>query len=370
MADSMELLGAKRKVEDILLSGGTAPIVGVGASTVEDMINVYVTEITDKTKKLVSGKLGSYGASGHEVNLVQTGIVKSLSYNPLYTPVKPLAESSEPLRTTYHRPLMGGDSVGHPHITAGTLSTVVYDADTKIPYLLSNQHVFSASSSYSKQNAYVGDVILAPGCYDSPGGVCDMNYKVGKLYKFIPFNDHELNFVDAALVTPDNTDSVSNEVRGIGTITGHTKPIENMSIRKSGRTSGVSSATITDTHATLEVDFDGATYKFTNVVVSTPTAVGGDSGSLAVTSDNKACGLLFAGSEEVTCYNNILNVMNSLNVVMSPDDKMERPTADMTPDTTYNNAMALGLPVLGIAAFIGFYPAIQHQIELMLSRKF
>jgi hypothetical protein len=54
--------------------------------------------------------------------------------------------------------------------------------------------------------------------------------------------------------------------------------------------------------------------RFTDQIVTTNISAGGDSGSLVVTLDNIAVGLLFAGSAVATIVNQIENVRALLRV--------------------------------------------------------
>jgi hypothetical protein len=92
------------------------------------------------------------------------------------------------------RPAKGGYSVGHKDITAGTISTCVYDilpgGSTTPPshgvgippkfYILSNNHVLANTNA-----GLLGDAILQPGPFD--GGV-DPADRIATLSRFIPIN--------------------------------------------------------------------------------------------------------------------------------------------------------------------------------------
>lgn len=373
MTDSFELLAAKKKAEELLLLKGTLPVTGVGMSEKEDIINIYVTDVTEKVHRYVTEKLGGSDINGHERRYIKTGIIKSLqcpSCLKSYA-LKPLAESVDIGRTEYHRPIMGGDSISHPKISAGTLASLVYDATTKQPLMLSNNHILGASSSYSNQTAYKGDIIYAPGCWDSPGNICDPTYQIGKLERFVPFNEKELNFVDAAVALPDSNYSVSDEIRGLGKLTGHKKAEEGMSVSKSARTTGITSGRIMDVNATLETEYSAnQKYTFTDVIVTGHMADSGDSGgALLESGSNKMTGMLFAGSDDITCFNKIENIMNSLNILTTPHDSMPSIEYLDTTKNIYDTVYSLGINVVGIGLIIGALPTIEQQIQLLLSRK-
>ena len=67
-----------------------------------------------------------------------------------------------------------GISVGHRHVTAGTLGAIVYDRRTGQPYILSNWHVLQAAKGK------IGDRILQPGRADGGAPPTDV---VGRLVR-------------------------------------------------------------------------------------------------------------------------------------------------------------------------------------------
>jgi len=86
-----------------------------------------------------------------------------------------------------------------------------------------------------------------------------------------------------------------------------------MGVRKSGRTTGLTSGQVTVIEATVDVDYDGKTARFDGQILSGPMSQGGDSGSLLVTAAGlRAVALLFAGSAQTTIYNPIGEVLELL----------------------------------------------------------
>ena len=87
-------------------------------------------------------------------------------------------------------------------------------------------------------------------------------------------------------------------------------------VRKSGRTTGLTSGDITVLDATISVSYGtGRTATFENQIVTAPISEGGDSGSLVVAAGElKAVGLLFAGSQQSTIVNPIQEVLDCLDV--------------------------------------------------------
>ncbi len=228
------------------------------------------------------------------------------------------------------RPAKGGYSVGHKAITAGTIATGVYSIlpggtvsppahGVGIPpkyYILSNNHVLANSNA-----AALGDPILQPGPFD--GGV-DPADRIATLSGYIPitFNppipltSHN-NLVDAAIAEGQFHD-LDREiywnccVRGwrrkalvtIGTV-----------VKKTGRTTNFTTGRITAINATVDVGYGGGKVaRFKDQIVTTNMSAGGDSGSLVLTLDNVAVGLLFAGSASAMIANQIENVRSLLKV--------------------------------------------------------
>jgi hypothetical protein len=123
------------------------------------------------------------------------------------------------------------------------------------------------------------------------------------------------NEVDCAVAKPVDPNMFSGEIRGIGMVSG-TKPATlGMRVRKSGRTTDYTEGNITLLNATVNVAYGSKTGRFTGQIISQAMSQGGDSGSLIVdTAENKAVGLLFAGSNLATIFNPIDKVLNALNV--------------------------------------------------------
>lgn len=269
-------------------------------------------------------------------------------------------------RDRFRPTIPSGVSIGHYKITAGTLGAMVTDKQTGERLLLSNNHVLANSN-----DALVGDAILQPGPTDGgqnpadrvatlerfirirftdetdptppPGGTppgtggCDIvsvivqltnalaallgsNKRVAPTTAARPQTatgeiQIPTNEVDAAVAKPLNASMFSSEIRGIGAVSG-TKPAAlGMRVRKSGRTTGYTEGTINLLNATVNVAYGSRTARFTGQIITSPMSQGGDSGSLIVdAAENKAVGLLFAGSNLSTIFNPIDRVLAALNI--------------------------------------------------------
>jgi len=88
-----------------------------------------------------------------------------------------------------------------------------------------------------------------------------------------------------------------------------------MTIIKSGRTTGVTKGTVKVVNATVSVEMgDGTEAEFHDQILASEMSQGGDSGALGVNERRQAVGLLFAGSDKVTVFNKIQNVMDKLDI--------------------------------------------------------
>lgn len=243
------------------------------------------------------------------------------------------------------RPAPPGVSLGHYQITTGTFGAVVRDRATGARLILSNNHVLANSNAAS-----LGDPILQPGPAD---GGTPSNDLLARLERFCPieFNQepgtcslagayarfgnwlaqvlgssHRLqvlinrpqaaNLVDAAVARPIDDSQITEEVLNIGPVSGTVPAALGMSVRKSGRTTGLTTGTINVLEATVSINYGGSrTATFEGQIVTSAMSQGGDSGSLLVHgSENRAIGLLFAGSSLSTIHNPIQPVLDCLEV--------------------------------------------------------
>ncbi len=229
------------------------------------------------------------------------------------------------------RPAEGGYSVGHYQITAGTIATCVYDIlpggttgsapvhGLGIPphfYILSNNHVLANTNG-----AQIGDPILQPGPYDGGTNPAD---RIATLSRWVPIalepptpRSLHRNLVDAAIAEGQFQD-LNREICWTGYVRGWRRKA-NVSVgtivQKTGRTTSYTSGRITAINATIDVGYGGGRVgRFLDQILLTNMSAGGDSGSLMLTLDNVAVGLLFAGSSVATIANQIENVRSLVRV--------------------------------------------------------
>lgn len=228
------------------------------------------------------------------------------------------------------RPAKGGYSVGHFQITAGTIATCVYDLlpggsvsppvhGVGIPpkyYILSNNHVLANVNAASP-----GDPILQPGPYD---GGTDPADRIATLSRFIPITldppvpraQHQ-NLVDCAIAEGQFHD-LDREIYWNDVVRAWRQKASvgvGLVVKKTGRTTNFTTGRITTINATVDVGYGGGRVgRFKDQIVTTNMSAGGDSGSLVITLDNVAVGLLFAGSSVAMIANQIENVRSLLRV--------------------------------------------------------
>lgn len=247
-------------------------------------------------------------------------------------------------RTARFRPAPGGVSIGHYQITAGTLGCLVQQDNTL--FILSNNHVLANSN-----DAFEGDSILQPGPHDGGQTAKD---EFAKLSKFVPIRFEESgngensctaarwitgvlnklaaisgsktrfrqyriaienNRVDCAIARPNNPGEASAEILEVGEINSIVEGELGMEIRKSGRTTGLTSGVIDQVDVTARVNFGAnKTAVFEDQLMAGGMSQGGDSGSVVLDMENNITGLLFAGSSTTTLINRIQNVFDELDV--------------------------------------------------------
>jgi hypothetical protein len=215
------------------------------------------------------------------------------------------------------RPAMGGYSVGHYKITAGTIATCCYDIlpFPSMPgryYILSNNHVLANSN-----NANIGDPILQPGPYD--GGTFP-NDVIARLSRFVPIRwktstSDPCNYVDAA-IAEGQFHNLNREIYWIGYVKQlYAAPQVGDIVEKTGRTSNFTTGKVLAVNATVYVNYGGGRVaRFCRQIITTRMGSPGDSGSLVCDRDERAVGLLFAGSSTITILNHMSYVQALLRI--------------------------------------------------------
>lgn len=180
------------------------------------------------------------------------------------------------------RPVLGGISISGPE--TGTLGYFVDRKGKRCA--LSAGHVLNGNAT----------VVLQRGADD--GGT--NKDAIGKVVVSVYAASEG---IDAAAAELDSGTAVTLELNQLGAVRGTAQPVLNGKVKKSGRTTGVTSGTIIDTNATIT--FNGNEIWHGMVAVQgagSPFSDGGDSGSLVVTDDTShdAIALLKGGSPKMT----------------------------------------------------------------------
>jgi hypothetical protein len=313
-----------------LLERGLPHVIGVaegikwsnGEPTGEPALVVRVTNKVEK-EQLASKEVVPTRVSNMQTDVLDVGYV--------FAGGRQLAQAvgTQTLATRV-RPARGGYSVGHKDITAGTIGNCVYDilpgGSTNPPvhgigipakyYILSNNHVLANNNAAS-----IGDAVLQPGPFD---GGTDPADRIATLARFVPIAMNpptplalQNNLVDCAIAEGQFHD-LDREIYWSGAVRGWRRKADvtvGTLVKKTGRTTNFTTGRITAVNATIDVNYGGGKVaRLRDQIVTTNMSAGGDSGSLVLTLDNVAVGLLFAGSPTSMIANQIENVRALLRV--------------------------------------------------------
>lgn len=305
------VVAAKESVEEDLLKrpGVTGVAVGykyVGGKRTEQIaIQVFVKE---KKKTVPKVEMIPAEVQGHPTDVIQ----RTYTLHPVAMKVLDVQIMAD---TGTYNPVKGGISIGPcrtvgGYVFAGTLGAVMRDNTSGDPLLLSNFHVMCVDNTWS-----VGDTLVQPSRVDT--GVCPTGV-VGTLLRA-----QLTSSVDAAVCTLSGRGSAC-EIVDIGAITGTATATLNMSVRKRGRTTGLTSGKVDSISLSVNVDYgDGIGPRtLTNQIGIIPDTAKnakfgdhGDSGSVVVDDSQAVVGLYFAGSDDGSgVANPIAAVLSALNI--------------------------------------------------------
>ena len=232
----------------------------------------------------------------------------------------------------HERPVPIGVSIGNEgEASAGTLGARVVDGAGNV-YILSNNHVIALTNS-----ATIGSRILQPGRYD--GGSVNNGDVVAQLSEYVEIKfDGTSNRVDAAIaITEKSLVDTATPSNGYGIPSSTTRSATvGLNVQKYGRTTSLSSGSVTGVNATVNVGFGQGTARFEGqiIVEGKPGLLGaGDSGSLFVTNDSakNPVGLLFAGDRpgKLAVANPIDEVLAAFGVSVDDSEPVVEPVTDI-----------------------------------------
>jgi hypothetical protein len=319
------LAEARKALEQELLPLAGAGFVGIAHSEAEGEITVFVED--EQTRQRVP-----HSFEGHAVRTEVTGRIETLSTQI----AEPLTDVSEERREEV-RPLVGGISLSAYvtkgaliYLYAGTLSMVTYNDK-----ILSNAHVIAMNPETAEFLA-IGTPLLQPGSRD--GG--RLVNRVGALEAYIPidFAPNAQNYADAAIGSIDGGVEASPGEQfyeeGNYWIEGWTEVSQGNIVRKSGRTTGVTTGTVNHTNVSVRVYYGDQWAYFVDQIVVTQEnwsfVQPGDSGS-AVDKDGEFVGLVFAGSEDSAVICKAEHIIDGLNIAVEPPVGQYSLTISSTP---------------------------------------
>jgi hypothetical protein len=221
-----------------------------------------------------------------------------------------------------------GKDLANGYCCGGTFGCLIKIAGNQ--YILGNYHVFESDIIPGGNGivAQTGDDMIQPGLIDV-GCNASQGQVVAKLTKSGSLPDSN---VDAAIaqVVPGMV-RADGAILEIGTLSSATVAASlNKAVKKSGRTTGLTSSSISGLNATVRVTYENEcaggvafTKQFTGQIViankSSRFLNSGDSGSLMVenvTTNPRAVGLLFAGSRTSAIANPINEVLAHFGATM------------------------------------------------------
>lgn len=227
------------------------------------------------------------------------------------------------------RPVKPGYSVGHGDISAGTIGGIFIDNDGEL-VILSNNHVLA-----NENRAKIGDLIYQPGPSDNLQDRRDIGWQepvsglpyVGNLKRFCNIeksgntHDSAIAKIHPRLIQSGLVDhsypKINSRLTGFGNAT------VGMQVQKCGRTTGYTTGRVLGVNASFGVEYDLGNAKFDKCIVISAMSKGGDSGSIIQDMDERAVGLLFAGSNKITLANPIDIVRDYYGLRLPEQDRVE-----------------------------------------------
>jgi hypothetical protein len=307
------LVEVRKALEQELLPLAGDGFVGIAYSEAEDEVIVFVED--EQTRQRVPRSF-----EGYTVQTEITGRMQTLSTQA----VEPITDVSGE-RQGEVRPLVGGTSLS-AYVQKGTQTIYSYVATlgmvTYDEKILSNAHVIAMNPD-TGEFLDIGTTIIQPGSGD---GGRSAN-RVGELETYIPidFEPNAENYADAAIgsidigieASPGEQFSEGGHYR----VEGWTEVSKGDIVRKSGRTTGVTSSEVIHTNVSVLVWYGDQLAYFVDQVVVTQEnwsfAEPGDSGSV-VDKDGEFVGLVFAGSETYAIINKAKHIIDGLDIAMEP----------------------------------------------------
>ncbi len=204
-----------------------------------------------------------------------------------------------------YRPLRGGIQIGNGSGAVGTLGVLAQLQDGSGKWVaLSNHHVMMAGGKNVGDHVEIGQSDLSTCCCCSCGGIGTV------------LAAHIGGLTDCAICSINDDVAHHHEIQGIGPVTGWTGALPGETVRKRGRTTGLTTGTVSDVNYNTTSTAGDA---FTNQLLIAPTGVPnmvlpGDSGSAVVDADVKVVGLIWGQNGANGVASQIMFVRTELNI--------------------------------------------------------
>jgi hypothetical protein len=273
------------------------------------------------------------------------------------------------------RPIRPGFSVGHEETTAGTIGGIFTDSDGDL-VILSNNHVLA-----NENNAKIGDLIYQPGPADNKQNMKDIGWQepivglpyIATLKRFAEIqkanntHDSAIAKIHPRVIQSGLINQLYPQINS--KLTGFNNATVGMQVQKCGRTTGYTTGRVLGVNASFGVQYDLGEAKFNKCIVMSGMSKGGDSGSLILDMDERAVGLLFAGSNKITLANPIEIVRDYYGLQLPEDERVQLDDDRWITKKSESSEISVS-NVLKIKAPANHYACIERKIQSFKSIEF
>lgn len=286
-----------KKAEKILLKLPGVVGVGIGVKEVNNELTEELSFRVYVERKKATADLPPAQRVPKEVLGVKTDVIEM-------DVTEQIVDGSE------YRPVKGGIQIGNGTGSLGTLGCVAKRTADGVMVALSNHHVMFAGGKG------VGDKIGQP---DFSESCCCSCGEVGTIAAGAIPAGGVAGLVDGAIATVKAGITNIQEINQIGIITGTTEAVPLETVRKVGRTTGLTTGIVVEINSPAT---SSAGPTFTHQVRIRPAdgvpkfSDNGDSGSVIVNANNKVVALLWGGNTGPSLANNIADVLAAFGITI------------------------------------------------------
>ncbi len=314
----------KNATLDMLMRKPNVNAIGVGFKNPDRQGHTELAVVVSVERKLPLNELPDDDRVPPVVNGVRTDVVETGRFVAFEE------------QTQRMRPARPGLSIGlADELSAGTFGCLVRREGRR--FILSNNHVLAKSN-----RAPLGSAVVQPGRLDGgtsadriatlaefvpiafdgepppkPPGGCSAGIArllAAQRAQAAPVNQPGNNKVDCAIAALEDDALASADILGIGAPVGAGVATLGTQVRKSGRTTGLTTGVIEQIDVSVRIDFNGPAATFTEQLLAGAMSAPGDSGSVVMDLQGNVIGLLFAGSATTTVITPIQLVLSALRV--------------------------------------------------------